>query len=154
MIYGEIRELKFYKGMSKYLDKAIEMIESGVYKEGDPGKNIIDGDNFYFNYETAKTENIDERFFEGHKNYIDIHIIISGKEKIGYSPRSNVVRTLPWDRAKDFEKYEGAVYHIFEMEEDKFIIFFPEEPHMPLIKSGENCEEITKAVFKIKDKKY
>ncbi len=30
MIYGELRELKFYKGISKNLDKAIECIESGA----------------------------------------------------------------------------------------------------------------------------
>lgn len=30
MIYGELRELKFYKGISENLDKAIECIESEI----------------------------------------------------------------------------------------------------------------------------
>lgn len=47
MIYGELRELKFYKGISKNLDKAIECIESGAYKTAPEGKNIIDGDNVF-----------------------------------------------------------------------------------------------------------
>lgn len=150
MIYGEIRELKYYRGISKHLDMAIDMIEKGEYLKGKPGKNVIDGDDLYFNYETAVTEDIEERFFEGHKNYIDIHILISGKEKIGYSPRSDVVRTLPWDRVRDFEKYEGSVDHLFEMAEDRFIMFFKEEPHMPLVCGEEGAQTIVKAVFKIK----
>lgn len=150
MIYGELRELKFYKGISEGLDKAIECIEKGDYKKGTPGRNVIDGDNVFFNYDISKTEPIEQRFFEGHNKYIDIHIIIEGEERIGYSVRSNVVRTTPLDRVKDFEKYEGSVDHIFDMSEDTFIIVFPEEPHMPLIHGEKGPMEIKKAVFKIK----
>lgn len=150
MIYGELRELKFYKGISKNLDKAIEVIEKGEYKNGNPGKNVIDGDEVYFNYDIPETQPIEERFFEGHKRYIDIQLIIEGEEFIGYSPRSNVVRTEPWDRERDFEKYEGSVDHLFHMTNDTFIIIFPEEPHMPLIQTEEGRKTIRKAVFKVK----
>lgn len=150
MIYGELRELKFYKGISKNLDKAIECIESGAYKTAPEGKNIIDDDNVFFNCQTVKTQPVEERFFEGHKKYIDIQIVINGEEKIGYSTRSNVVRTTPWNRETDFEKYEGSVDHLFELNGDTFIILFPEEPHMPLIHGEKGPMEIKKAVFKIK----
>lgn len=150
MIYGELRELKFYKGISKNLDKAIECIESGAYKTAPEGKNIIDGDNVFFNCQNVKTQPVEERFFEGHKKYIDIQIVINGEEKIGYSTRSNVVRTTPWNRETDFEKYEGSVDHLFELNGDTFIILFPEEPHMPLIHGENGPMEIKKVVFKIK----
>ena len=48
MIYGEIKELKFYKGISENLDKAIDYILSRDIKKGTPGKNVIDGDIFIF----------------------------------------------------------------------------------------------------------
>lgn len=150
MIYGELRELKFYKGISKNLDKAIECIESGAYKTAPEGKNIIDGDNVFFNCQTVKTQPVEERFFEGHKKYIDIQIVINGEEKIGYSTRSNVVRTTTWNRETDFEKYEGSVDHLFELNGDTFIILFPEEPHMPLVHGENGPMEIKKVVFKIK----
>ncbi|MFR3298561.1 MAG: YhcH/YjgK/YiaL family protein [Fusobacterium sp.] len=150
MIYGELRELKFYKGISKNLDKAIECIESGAYKTAPEGKNIIDGDTVFFYCQTVKTQPVEERFFEGHKKYIDIQIVINGEEKIGYSTRSNVVRTTPWNRETDFEKYEGSVDHLFELNGDTFIILFPEEPHMPLVHGENGPMEIKKVVFKIK----
>ncbi len=149
MIYGELKELKFYKGISENLDKAIECIENGAYKTMN-GKHEIDGDNVFFNCQTVTTQPIEERFFEGHKKYIDIQIVIEGEERIGYSTRSNVVRTTPWDKETDFEKYEGSVDHIFDLNGDTFIIIFPEEPHMPLIHGENGPKEIKKVVFKIK----
>lgn len=150
MIYGELRELKFYKGISKNLDKAIECIESGAYKNGVPGKNVIDGDELFFNFEEADIRKEEDAFFEGHKKYIDIQLVIEGEELLGYSPRSNVVRTSPWDREKDFEVYEGSVDHYFLLNNDTFIILFPEEPHMPLLETEKKLKKVKKAVFKVK----
>ena len=48
MIYGNIDELKFYKGISKYLDEAIDYIILGRYKEYKLGKNIINGEKVFF----------------------------------------------------------------------------------------------------------
>lgn len=42
MIYGEIKDLGLYKGISKNLDRAIDYILSGEYKNGVVGKNVID----------------------------------------------------------------------------------------------------------------
>ena len=153
MIYGELRELKFYKGLSKNMDKIIEFIQSGKYKNGVVGKNLIDGideDEAYFNIDLGVTQTEDERFFEGHKIFIDIHLIIEGKENIGYSSRSSVVRTAPWDRARDFEGYEGSVDNIFLMTDDTFAIFFPEVPHMTLLQVEGEAKNIKKAIFKIR----
>lgn len=38
MIYGEIKDLNQYKGISENLDRAIEYIVNGKYKKGTPGK--------------------------------------------------------------------------------------------------------------------
>lgn len=68
MIYGEIKDLNQYKGISENLDRAIEYIVNGEYKKSTPGKNVIDGDNLYFNYPScAMTKEIEDGFFEGHK---------------------------------------------------------------------------------------
>lgn len=149
MIYGEIKDLNQYKGISKNLDKAIEYILSGEYKKGTPGKNIIDGDNLYFNYPScAMTKEIRDGFFEGHKKYIDIHIVISGEENLGYTPRSEVTIKQKYDSEGDCELYDGALKNIFHVTEDGFVMFFPDEPHMALLKVGE-IKEITKVIFKV-----
>ncbi len=149
MIYGEIKDLNQYKGISKNLDKAIEYILNGEYKKGILGKNIIDGDTLYFNYpDCAMTKEIKDGFFEGHKKYIDIHVVISGEENLGYTPCSEVTVKKEYDSEGDYELYEGTLKNIFHVTEDKFIMFFPNEPHMALLKVGE-IKEITKVIFKV-----
>ena len=150
MIYGEIKDLNQYKGISKNLDKAIEYILNEEYKKGIPGKNIIDGDNLYFNYpDCAITKEVKEGFLEGHKKYIDIHIVISGEENLGYTPRSEVKVKKEYDSEKDYDHLDGEIEVIYKMTKDRFILFFPLEPHMPCLKVGEK-KKIKKAVYKIK----
>ena len=149
MIYGEIKDLNQYKGISVNLDKAIDYILRGEYKNGTPGKNIIDGDNLYFNYPNcAKTKELEEGFFEGHKKYIDIHIVISGEENLGYNLRSEVTVKKEYDPEGDCELFDGTLKNIFHVTEDRFIMFFPDEPHMALLKVGE-VKEIKKVIFKV-----
>ena len=149
MIYGEIKDLNQYNGISKNLDKAIEYILNEEYKKGIPGKNIIDGDNLYFNYpDCAITKEVKEGFLEGHKKYIDIHIVISGEENLGYTPRSEVKVKKEYDSEGDYELYEGTLKNIFHVTKDRFIMFFPDEPHMALLKV-EEIKKITKVIFKL-----
>ncbi|MGL4989256.1 MAG: YhcH/YjgK/YiaL family protein, partial [Cetobacterium sp.] len=67
MIFGQLNELKFYKGISTGLDLAIEAIENESYKKGVEGKNEIDGDNVFFNLQSCKTKTLENCFFETHK---------------------------------------------------------------------------------------
>lgn len=149
MIYGQINELSQYKGISANLDKAIDYILSGEYKKGVPGKNEIDGDNLYFNYPNCPmTKEFEDGFFEGHKQYIDIHIVISGEENLGYTPRSEVSVKKEYDAAGDCELYDGEIKNIMHLTEDRFVAFFPDEPHMAFLKVGE-VKQITKVIFKV-----
>lgn len=150
MIYGEIKELGFYKGISKSLDTAIDYILSGEYKKGVSGKNEIDGDIVYFNQPIdPKTKDISEGFLEGHKKYTDIHIVVEGEEKIGYLPNSKVIVTKEYDEAGDYEVYSGEVETFFYLNSERFLICFPEEPHMALIKAGDEPQTIKKVIFKV-----
>lgn len=149
MIYGEIKDLNQYKGISANLDKAIEYILSGEYKKGTPGKNVIDGDNLYFNYpDCPMTKELEDGFFESHKQYIDIHVVISGEENLGYVPRPEAVLTKEYDAEGDYELLNGEIKNMFHLTPERFVMFFPDEPHMALLKVGE-VKQITKVIFKV-----
>ncbi len=63
-------------------------------------------------------------FFEGHKKYIDIHVVISGEENLGYTPCSEVTVKKEYDSEGDYELYEGTLKNIFHVTEDKFYNIF------------------------------
>nr|WP_307775962.1 YhcH/YjgK/YiaL family protein [uncultured Cetobacterium sp.] len=150
MIFGKIEELKFYKGISKGLDHAIEIIQLGAYKNGTLGKNEINGDEVFFNLQECETKILSECFFEGHKKYIDIHVVIEGEENIGYSLKDILKEKTEYNDESDFQVLEGIEEHRFKMDTENFIIFFPDEPHMPLIATDDKPSKLKKVVFKIK----
>ncbi len=149
MIYGELKDLNQYRGISKNLDKAIDYILTGDYKNGVPGKNIVDGDNVYFNCpDHPMTKELEDGFFEGHKQYIDIHIVIEGEENLGFVPRSESKLTQKYDEAGDYELFNGEIKNLFHLTPERFVMFFPNEPHMALLKVGE-VKQISKVIFKV-----
>ncbi len=149
MIYGEIKDIKYYKGISKNLDRAIDFIFEKKYLNNQIGKNEIDGDFIYFNCpDKAMTRNKANLDLEYHKRYIDIHIVIDGEESIGYTSREKCVETKTYDIDGDYGLVKAELDMEFYLNKDKFLIFFPEEAHIALLKVGEE-KEIKKVIFKV-----
>lgn len=149
MIYGEIKDIKKYKGISKNLDRAIEFIFDKKYLNNKVGKNEIDGDLIYFNCpDKVMTRNKANLELEYHKRYIDIHIVIDGEESIGYTPTEKCIETKAYDADGDFGLVKADVDMEFYLNREKFLMFFPEEPHIALLKVGEE-KEIKKVIFKV-----
>ncbi|MEQ3308601.1 YhcH/YjgK/YiaL family protein [Fusobacterium varium] len=150
MIFDTLENLKNYKGISVNFDRAIESIMAGDYLNASEGRHNIDGDNVYFNVqENLMTREISETCFESHQKYIDIQLIIDGEEKFGYSARKVLKERNNYDSEKDYDHLDGEIEVICKMTKDRFILFFPLEPHMPCLKVGEK-KRIKKAVYKIK----
>lgn len=147
MIVGKLNNLNSYKGLNNNLDKAIDYILNNDLYNLQFGKNDVDNDNVFinrFNYVGASES---ECFFEGHKNYLDIHIVLSGCEYLGYADVSELNQITEYDFENDFIKFEGSVKDYIKLEVGDFAITFPEDIHMPKIKV--NAEKIEKVVCKV-----
>ncbi|MCQ2183964.1 MAG: YhcH/YjgK/YiaL family protein [Bacteroidales bacterium] len=96
-------------------------------------------------YETKAPENCR---FESHRKYIDLQYIIEGKEIMGVAAPEGLEVTVPY--VEDIEFYgteaEGAKYE--EATPEKFLVFFPDQPHRPCI-SCDGPSHIKKVVVKI-----
>ena len=150
MIFDTLENLKNYKGISVNFDKAVESIMAGDYLNASEGRHDVDGDNVYFNVqEDLLTREVSETCFENHQKYIDVQLIVDGEEKFGYSARKVLKERNNYDSEKDYDHLDGEIEVIYKMTKDRFILFFPLEPHMPCLKVGEK-KKIKKAVYKIK----
>ena len=149
MIYAELKNIKTYKGISKNLDKAIDFIVEKKYLNADFGKNIVDDDKIYFDYpETVSTrENIDLEL-EYHKKYIDIHIVLEGEEVIAYTPLEDCLETQSYNDEEDYALVKGKAQVELILNAKNFLLFFPEEPHLALLKI-DTPKEIKKVIFKV-----
>lgn len=149
MIYAELKNIKTYKGISKNLDKAIDFIVGKKYLNANFGKNIIDGDAVYFNCPekpiTRENTNLD---LEYHKKYIDIHIVLGGEEVIAYTPLEDCLETQSYNDEEDYALVKGKAQVELILNAKNFLLFFPEEPHLALLKI-DTPKEIKKVIFKV-----
>ncbi|WP_163469139.1 YhcH/YjgK/YiaL family protein [Fusobacterium sp. IOR10] len=152
MIIDKIENIKKYKGLSENLDRAIESIVKKEYLQGKPGKNIIYDNEVFFNYDIVNTREEKDSFYEIHKKYIDIQIPINSDENYGFSFSVDGMEVKEaYNVEKDYAFYNGKVENKVKLTSKDFIIFFQEEPHMPLL-MVDNKKKIQKVIYKIKIK--
>ncbi len=147
MIFDTLDHVERYKGISKWLDIAIEFLMGRDLKQLPLGKTEIFEDKVFANVMDARTVEETETAFEIHKKYMDIQIDIEGTEivQIGFEEKGEA---SPYDEASDFgtvicEKNNSCV-----LGPGKFIICMGREPHKPTLVASDN-RKVRKCVIKV-----
>ena len=150
MIVGKLVDLYRYKGIAKNIDTAIDYILNNDLMALPKGKTIVDGDNVFINRDTYVANPIEKCFFENHEHYLDLQIVLKGKELFGYTDISNpsIQVTTPYNTEKDVTKYSATENTVFFVLEEGFALVFNEDIH--LAKAKVNEELVEKAVVKIR----
>lgn len=146
---NKIEDLKEYLSKIQGGDKVYEFLLS-INEDTPKGRRDFN-DNLYVNvvsYQTEPFNNFDG-LFESHKDYIDLHVLISGKENIFYSIRSNMTITQEYDKTDDYELLKGNKYDSVAYGKMQGVELFINEPHMAGYESGK-CDKVLKAIVKIK----
>jgi YhcH/YjgK/YiaL family protein len=92
-----------------------------------------------------------EKKWETHRCHVDLQVILSGSELVGWSPAAELTTRIPYNPEKDAEFYEPPVSSVtrFRLSLGLFAIFFPEDGHQPGVIEGESGE-VRKVVFKLR----
>ena len=149
MIVDHINHYDLYKGMNEKIDRAISIIKQMDFDGLEPRMYEIDGEEMYFNLIEYETKLVEERFWESHKKYIDLHFILEGKEFIGYEQFAKMNIKQEYNEADDYFLLEGSLQSKIMLQKDDFMILYPNDVHMTGIKVVER-EKVRKVVFKIK----
>lgn len=148
MIYAKRKNLHRYLGMSEALDAAIRYLQTTDLHNLIKGRNEIDGNNVFVNRFDYQTMPQEQAIWEGHIQYADIHVLLSGHEKIGVTNAELLTETVRKPE-EDFVGFEGAVQSWFPMSSEDVLIVFPEDIHMVKVLDGESTL-VEKACFKVK----
>lgn len=73
-----------------------------------------------------------EGFFESHRKYIDVQLIVAGEELMQVEDVARLVVDAPYVAERDLTKYaDAAISSHLAMRAGDAAVFFPEDGHMP-----------------------
>lgn len=96
---------------------------------------------------TSKPE--EECAYEAHKNFIDLHYIVSGTERIATADITVLTTTTPYTPEKDIEFLTGKADGYYDLKPGQFMVCFPNDAHKVAM-MVEKPANIQKIVFKIR----
>ena len=112
------------------------------------GKQTL-GDDITVNVQEYMTREPGNEVFEGHRKYIDLQYVVSGRELQAFANINDTIETIDtYNEKKDVGHYKVAVVNYHVIRPNQFTIFFPADIHLPNIQYGEK-EKVRKVVFKI-----
>lgn len=148
MIYDNINNLNKYIGVIPHLEEALSFIKDNNLNDL-PFERIDISENVYLVKQKYIGKDIKDAGVESHKKYIDIQIILKGKELMKYRLyNDNLNISVEYDDSKDIMFYDEVLTNQVEVSKNEFVVFFKEDIHQPGIKVSD--EEINKIVVKIK----
>jgi len=152
---GTINKAEFakqYQANKARWDKAFTYLKETDLKALKPGRYPLDGDDVYINVTEAPSKNKEDVLFEAHKNYADIHCVISGREMIGIAPYASAVIKKEYDPAKDIAFYTAKGKYYLSDASAVFILFPEKDAHCGGIRVNESAV-VKKIVVKVRTSK-
>jgi biofilm protein TabA len=148
MIIDSLENAHKYFSLHPHFEKAFAFIaDTDLQNTLDGKQEIADGLKAIFSNAIGKTKEASCAKFECHNKNIDIQLCINGIETIGWKPRSKCISNNgDYNEEKDVQLYHDAPDTFFELTNNQFAIFFPEDVHAPMI----GVNEIKKLVIKVK----
>lgn len=149
MIFDRLSNSKQYEKLNEKFKIGFDFLKNNNLKEMKDGRYDI-AEGVFANVQSLKTKNKTAKKWEAHKDYIDIQYVIKGQECMGYGILEDFKKVVvPYDKEKDIEFLDGEKFNYINVNENDFVIFYPNDVHAPMLSVKEDVE-IKKVIVKIK----
>ena len=148
MVFGNIRDLKDFGYLEENVRKCFDYAREHDLLSYEIGSHPIDGDELFVNiveYETTTPEN---RFWEAHRQYLDLHFMLRGPEQIDVNFIDNMEQK-EFVEKDDFLPLEGDPNSHVVLNAGDFLLCYPADAHRTAVQVGAPAT-IKKAIFKIR----
>ena len=145
MIFAKLTDAADYRGIHPRLDRVIDCLNEEFLHQVGTQTQKLEDDLLYvtrFDYETIPLE---DAFFEAHKKYLDVHLMLQGTERVDISHPD--VLTL-FDHKDDFYAYQGEAEQTLLLAPGSFLVVFPGDAHRIKVQV-KGPENVSKVVFKL-----
>lgn len=153
MIFGNLEFAHRYNFLNEKLQKCFAYIKENDLRTFENGIYHIEGEDLFVNIVEYTTTTIENRFFETHKKYIDLHLMLTGSEEIYLNFLQNMTIKEEYSEEKEMLLLEGnstsSGNSYVRLTDNDFLICYPEDAHCTGVQAG-SPQTIKKAIFKIK----
>lgn len=147
MIWGNIENLQEYSYLEEQIKKCFVYAAEHDLLNCEKGRYDIEGDDLYVNVVEYQTISAEERFWEAHKKYIDLHLVLCGQEQIDLSFVQNM-QLKEYEEESDFLPMDGKKSGSVVLTSGDFLICYPSDGHRTAV-AVEKPENVRKVIFKI-----
>jgi len=142
MIVDTLDNSSLYRGLSPRIALAFDWLRGADVRRSAAGTFELDGRRVYAIVQEYATLERTQGAWEAHRRHIDLQLVVSGTERIGYA---HVSRLAPgrYDQERDLLPLSGEGVFL-TLGPGDFMLLFPEDAHMPQI--AVNASEIVRKV--------
>jgi biofilm protein TabA len=139
MIVDELKNASQYAATGTPLRRALDYLMSTDLLSLAPGRNVVDGDTIYVERQQYPTRPIAQGRYEAHRKYLDVHVILQGREKIYWAPVGALTVTDEYSAQKDALMLSDPAGSgdanssrlQAQLGPGSFAIVFPQDAHIP-----------------------
>ncbi len=138
MILNNLQDSSRVETLHPLLKTLFDYVKSHDLAAVEAGRIELQGNDLFINVADAQLMTREEQKLEVHREYLDVHFPLSGKEIVGWRALSDipVESEAPFDTEKDFALYPAPASTYVEVQPGEFLIVYPEDAHAPIIGEG------------------
>ena len=135
MILDRLENADRYTGLGDRMTRAFQYLKQTRPQDLQDGRHEIDASTYMLiqSYETRDPADV---LFEAHRNYIDIQLVLEGKELMGWASVNSLDSEGGYSKDKDVEMFRGDSPAAVVLEAGWFVVFMPEDAHQPCCQWG------------------
>lgn len=160
-LFGSIATVKAQLGSTArwaaawaYLDEVLRagtpaQMRARAVAVGETRRIELDGGAFALE-QAFETKARAQGFFESHRNYIDVQVVLQGTERMEVVDLARAGTAAPYDPQKDLIKYaDAADASVLTVRPGEAAVFFPADVHMPGLAPAAGSVRVWKTVVKV-----
>jgi YhcH/YjgK/YiaL family protein len=145
MILDSLASSPRWHGLHPGFAKAFDFLRAAWAQAPAPGKHVLEPDRLWIIVEKGQGRSHDEAPLEFHRRFIDIQLVLSGDEEMGWAPLTEErARGITFDQSRDIGFLPDPPLTWFPVPPGHLAVFYPDDAHAPLAGSGPVLKAIAK----------
>lgn len=146
MIIGSLEHSARIEALHPDFKRVFDYIKSHDLLNAPLERIVLDGDNLFINNVNPQCVPADKQPLEAHRDYLDIHVLLEGEERIGWKDLKDCGEpSKAYEKEGDYMLFDEPATSYVDLRPGQFAIVWPEDPHAPLIGEGKVRKLIVKA---------